>query len=82
MNTFAIVIAVIDILVSIALVMLVIFQEGNSKGLGAISGGADTFFGKSKGRTIDSLLKRLTSILALVFAVLTVVLYLMTGRGA
>jgi preprotein translocase subunit SecG len=82
MNTFAIVIAVIDILVSIALVMLVIFQEGNSKGLGAISGGADTFFGKSKGRTIDALLKRLTSILALVFAVLTVVLYLMTGRGA
>ncbi|MDD2457643.1 MAG: preprotein translocase subunit SecG [Eubacteriales bacterium] len=82
MNTLAIVIAVIDILVSIALVMLVIFQEGNSKGLGAISGGADTFFGKSKGRTIDSLLKRLTSILALVFAVLTVVLYLMTGRGA
>ena len=82
MNTLAIVIAVIDILVSIALVMLVIFQEGNSKGLGAISGGADTFFGKSKGRTIDALLKRLTSILALVFAVLTVVLYLMTGRGA
>ena len=82
MNTFAIVIAVIDILVSIALVMLVIFQEGNSKGLGAISGGADTFFGKSKGRTINALLKRLTSILALVFAVLTVVLYLMTGRGA
>jgi len=78
MNTLAIVIAVIDILVSIALVMLVIFQEGNSKGLGAISGGADTFFGKSKGRTIDALLKRLTSILALVFAVLTVVLYLMT----
>jgi len=82
MNTFAIVIAVIDILVSIALVMLVIFQEGNSKGLGAISGGADTFFGKSKGRTIDALLKRLTSILAIVFAVLTVTLYLMTGRGA
>ena len=82
MNALAIVIAVIDILISIALVMLVIFQEGNSKGLGAISGGADTFFGKSKGRTMDVMLKRLTSILAIVFAVLTVVLYLMTGRGA
>jgi len=81
MNTLAIVIAVIDILVSIALVMLVIFQEGNSKGLGAISGGADTFFGKSKGRTMDVLLKRLTSIFAIVFAILTVVIYLLTGRG-
>ncbi|MDD2534728.1 MAG: preprotein translocase subunit SecG [Eubacteriales bacterium] len=81
-SILSIVIAVIDILVSIGLVMLVIFQEGNSKGLGAIGGGADTFFGKSKGRTMDVLLKRLTTVLAIVFAVLTVALYLMTGRGA
>jgi len=32
MNTLAIVIAVIDILVSIALIVMVIFQEGNSQG--------------------------------------------------
>ncbi len=82
MNTLAIVIAVIDILVSIALIVMVIFQEGNSQGLGAISGGADTFFGKSKGRTMDVMLKRLTSVFAIVFAALTVALYLMTGRGA
>jgi preprotein translocase subunit SecG len=81
MNVAAIVIAVVDILVCIALVLLVIFQEGNSQGLGAISGGAETFFGKSKGRTMDAMLKRLTSIAAILFAVLTVVLYLMTGRG-
>jgi preprotein translocase subunit SecG len=61
---------------------MVIFQEGNSQGLGAISGGADTFFGKSKGRTMDVMLKRLTSVFAIVFAALTVALYLMTGRGA
>lgn len=80
-SVLSIVIAVIDILVSVALVMLVIFQEGNSKGLGAIGGGAETFFGKSKGRTMDVLLKRLTSVLAIVFAILTVLLYLLTGRG-
>ncbi len=81
-SVLSIVIAAIDILVSIALVLLVIFQEGNSKGLGAIGGGADTFFGKSKGRTMDVLLKRMTTILAIVFAALTIALYLMTGRGA
>lgn len=80
-SVLSIVIAVIDILVSIALAALVIFQEGNSKGLGAIGGGADTFFGKSKGRTMDALMKRLTTILAIVFAALTIALYLMTGRG-
>ena len=81
MDVLAIVIAVIDILISIALVMMVIFQEGNSQGLGAIGGGAETFFGKSKGRSMDVILKRMTSVLAIVFAVLTIVLYLMTGRG-
>ena len=81
MQVFEIVLAVIDILVCIGLVMLVVFQEGNSQGLGAIGGGAETFFGKSKGRSIDALLKKLTTIVAIVFAILTVALYLLTSRG-
>ena len=82
MDGLTIIIAIVDLLVCIALVLLVIFQEGNTKGLGAISGGAETFFGKTKGRSIDSLLKKLTSVSAGVFAVLTIILYLLTGRGA
>jgi len=81
MGVFEIILAVVDILVCIGLVMLVVFQEGNSQGLGAIGGGAETFFGKSKGRSIDALLKKLTTIVAIVFAVLTVTLYLLTSRG-
>lgn len=81
MSAFAIVIAVINVLISIGLILLVIFQEGNSKGLGAIGGGAETFFGKSKGRSIDAILKKLTTFTAIAFAAVTIVLYLMTGRG-
>ena len=81
MNTLMIILAIIDILVCIGLILLVVFQEGHSKGLGAIGGGAETFFGKSKGRGMDATLKKLTTATALVFAVLTVVLYLLTGRG-
>ena len=81
MNAIPIILAVIDILVCIGMVMLVIFQEGNAKGLGAIGGGADTFFGKAKGRSMDRILKKLTTVAAGLFAVLTVLLYLMTGRG-
>lgn len=80
MEAAAIIIAIIDILISIALILLVIFQEGHSKGLGIIGGGADTFFGKTKGRSIDAKLKRFTTIAAIIFAVLTIVLYLLTGR--
>lgn len=81
MQGFLIVLAVLDILVSLALIILVIFQEGNAKGLGAIGGGADTFFGKAKGRSMDQLLKRLTTVAAGLFAVFTILVYLLTGRG-
>jgi len=81
MKVFAIVLGVIDIVICIALVLLVVFQEGNDKGMGVIGGGADTFFGKEKGRTIDKKLKRFTSLLAILFAVITVVLYLIIARN-
>ncbi len=81
MSPLVIVLAVLDIIVCIGLVFLVVFQEGNSKGLGVISGGADTFFGQGKGRSIDQLLKKLTSILAIVFAILSIALYLLTSRA-
>ena len=81
MNGFVIVLAVLNIIISLGLVILGIFQEGNAKGLGAISGGADTFFGKSKGRSMDRILKKLTTLAAGLFGAFTIILYLLTGRG-
>ncbi|MDD2213221.1 MAG: preprotein translocase subunit SecG [Oscillospiraceae bacterium] len=75
MTALAIVLAVLDVLLCIVLVTLVIMQEGNSEGLGSIAGGADTFFGHNKGRAIDGKLKRITTILAIVFVLMTIVLY-------
>ena len=68
------VIAVLDVIICVALVALVMMQEGSSTGLGMIGGGADTFFGRNKGRSMDSLLKRVTTVLVGVLIVLTVVL--------
>ncbi len=66
---------ILQIVVSIALVLIVLFQEGKSAGLsGTIAGGAETFFGKNKGRSIDGLLKKLTAVLAVVFLVTSVLL--------
>ncbi len=60
------------ILVSIALVALVLMQESRSAGLsGAIAGGADTFFGKGKGKSIEKKLEKGTKIAAIAFFVLT-----------
>lgn len=68
------VIAVLDVIICIALVALVMMQEGNTRGIGIIDGGADTFFGHNKARSIDALLKKITTILVCVLVVLTIIL--------
>ncbi|RLY69410.1 preprotein translocase subunit SecG, partial [Staphylococcus epidermidis] len=68
MHTLIIVLLIID---CIALVTVVLLQEGKSNGLsGAISGGAEQLFGKQKQRGVDLFLHRLTIILAILFFVL------------
>lgn len=70
-------IAILDVLVCIALVALVMLQEGNTRGIGIIDGGADTFFGHNKGRSMDALLKKVTTALVVILIVLTISLNFM-----
>ena len=71
------IVTVIYVLVCIALVVVVLMQEGKSAGLsGAINGVADTYWGKNKGRSMEGALEKITKILALVFVVLSIVLNL------
>ena len=51
-------------------------QEGKSAGLGAISGAAETYWGKNKGRSMEGMLVKLTKICAVLFIVLAIVLNL------
>ncbi|EVC82742.1 TPA: preprotein translocase subunit SecG [Staphylococcus aureus] len=70
MHTFLIVLLIID---CIALITVVLLQEGKSSGLsGAISGGAERLFGKQKQRGVDLFLNRLTIILSILFFVLMI----------
>lgn len=68
---YQVVFGVVLIVLAIAIVALVLLQEGNSKGLsGAIAGGAETFFGKNKGRTMEAKLVKLTKVVGIGFFVL------------
>ncbi len=59
------------IILAIILIVAVLLQESRSAGLsGAISGGADTFFGKAKGKTIEQKLAKITKFIAIGFFVL------------
>ncbi len=71
MTALQYVLGVVLIILAIILIVAVLLQESRSAGLsGAISGGADTFFGKSKGKTIEQKLVKITKIVAIAFFVL------------
>lgn len=68
MHTLIMVLLILD---CIALVTVVLLQEGKSNGLSsAISGGAEQLFGKQKQRGIDLFLHRLTIVLSVIFFLL------------
>ena len=72
MQPIEIILGILILITSILVVILVLLQEGKQQGLsGAIAGGAETFFGKSKGRTMEQKLVKITRVLAIVFFVLT-----------
>lgn len=80
MQVMIIILSIILALTCIALIGIVLLQEGKSAGLsGAISGAADSYFGKNKGRTMEGKLEKITKILAAVFIVLSFILYLMAA---
>ncbi len=72
MGAVEIIFGVILLLFSIAIVVVVLLQEGHQQNLGAITGGADTFLSKNKARSIDAFLARWTKFIAIGFFVLVI----------
>lgn len=72
MSALEIILAVLLILSSVILTVVILMQESRQAGglSGAIAGGADTFFGKNKGRTMEAKLSRFTKYFGLFFFVL------------
>lgn len=68
------ILTVIFIIICIALTVIILLQEGKSAGLGAISGAADTYWGKNKGRSMEGILVKFTTVLVALFIVLSAVL--------
>ena len=74
----AIFISILLLIDCIALIGIVLLQQGKSAGLsGAISGAAESYFGKNKARTMEGKFERITKILAACFIILALVLYFM-----
>ncbi|MBO5734118.1 MAG: preprotein translocase subunit SecG [Clostridia bacterium] len=73
------VVRIIHLILSLILIAVVLLQSGKAQGLsGAIAGGSETFFGKNKGRTIDAILSKWTSVVAIAFLVTSIALFLLS----
>ncbi len=71
------ILTVVHVILAVLLIGVVLFQSGKSAGLsGSIGGGAETFFGKNKARTLDGMLAKLTSVVAVMFIATSFVLAL------
>lgn len=70
------------LVMSIFLVIAVLMQNGKSKRLsGSIAGGAETFFGKAKSRTIDAVLSKITTVVAILFVLTVIIVYVAFGSS-
>ena len=83
MSALDIVLAVVDILSGVAMVVLFLIQEGNDRGMGVVSGNTttDSYYSKTKGRSLEERLKFATKVCAIIFAATSIILYLSITKG-
>ena len=67
---------IILLVMALFLVIAVLLQHGKAHNLsGTIAGGAETFFGKTKGTKLDKLLGKITTFVAIAFVLVVLVVY-------
>ena len=76
MTGLEITLGIILLVMAAFLMVAVMLQDGKDKKSGVISGGAETFFGKSNVTTADKILNRLTVAVAIAFALIVIIMYI------
>ena len=69
-------VAILHIVIAVALIVVVLFQTGKDTGLSGVIGGesSSSFYGKNKGKTKDAMLAKLTTVLAILFLITSLIL--------
>lgn len=70
------------LVLSVVLILSILMQSSNSDGLsGSIGGGAEQLFGKKKSRGYEGLLNKISTVCAVLFIVLSLVIVTLEARG-
>jgi len=78
MNALQIVVGIFLMLAALVMIVTILMQQSRQQGLGAIGGGAETFFGKNKARGMEARLALITKIASGIFIVLSLVMVIIT----
>lgn len=73
MTALEIVFGIVLLLFALAIIVVVLLQEGSQKNVGVVTGGADTFLSKNKARSVDAFLSRWTKVIAIGFFIFVIV---------
>ena len=76
MEVLRIILTILFVIDCIALTVLVLLQDGKSGGLGALSGAADSYWSRNKGRSMEGNLVKATIVLGALFIILALILNL------
>ena len=73
MEVLSVIVQILLIIVGLILIVAVLMQQGNSAGLGAIGGGAETFLGKNKAKSYEGKLALITKASTAAFVILAII---------
>ncbi|MCR4670894.1 MAG: preprotein translocase subunit SecG [Saccharofermentans sp.] len=84
MGVVNIILSALDAILALAIIVLFLVQEGNDRGIGVVAGSNssnDSYYSKIKGKSREMQLKRWTVICSVLFAIISIVLYLSLARN-
>ena len=74
MSAIELILDILMVIAALVMIVTVLMQESDSDGMGALTGGSETFFGKNKNNTLEGKLSNATKISSIVFVVLAIVM--------
>ena len=74
MSAIEVILNILMVISALVMIVTVLMQSSDSDGMGALTGGSETFFGKNKNNTLEGKLANATKISAIVFVVLAILM--------
>jgi preprotein translocase subunit SecG len=81
-NIIAVITIVVMALAALGAIILILLQQSNSSGIHALGGSSETFFGKNKGKSLESKLKKWTIICLVVLLVFSIIYFVVPFNAA